>query len=159
MKTSYDASTDSLYIEIRPLPSRRTVEIEPDVMLDMGEDGQPVGYDIQHALNKAELIARLICIPSQPEHQVEHFTRPEPVVPIEKSVYDDYIICLEDGKKLKMLKRHLSSSYGMTPEDYRRKWGLPDDYPMIAPNYAKARADMAAEQEAQPGQAAIRRHL
>jgi len=60
MKTRYEKSTDSLYVEIRPLPSARTVEIEEDVMLDIGEDGQPVGYDIQHASTKAETIARLI---------------------------------------------------------------------------------------------------
>jgi uncharacterized protein YuzE len=60
MKTSYDRSTDSLYIEVRPLPSCRTLEIEADVMLDLGEDGQPVGYDIQHASTKKDFIARLI---------------------------------------------------------------------------------------------------
>ena len=60
MKTSYDKSTDSLYVELRPLPSARTVEIEEDVMLDIGEDGEPVGYDIQHASTKKEFIARLI---------------------------------------------------------------------------------------------------
>ncbi len=60
MKTSYDKSTDSLYMEVRPLPSHRTIEIEEDVMLDLGEDGKPVGYDIQHASTKAEFIARLI---------------------------------------------------------------------------------------------------
>ena len=60
MKTSYDKSTDSLYVEVRPLPSHRTIEIEEDVMLDLSEDGKPVGYDIQHASTKAEFIARLI---------------------------------------------------------------------------------------------------
>lgn len=60
MKTSYDKSTDSLYVEVRPLPSHRTVEIEADVMLDLGQDGRPVGYDIQHASTKKEFIARLI---------------------------------------------------------------------------------------------------
>ena len=60
MKTRYDKSTDSLYVEVRPLPSRRTIEIAQDVMLDVGEDGKPVGYDIQHATTKQEFIARLI---------------------------------------------------------------------------------------------------
>lgn len=60
MKTSYDPSTDSLYIEVRPLPSKRTVEVEPDVMVDYGADGEPVGYDVQHASAKAELIGRLL---------------------------------------------------------------------------------------------------
>ncbi len=66
-----------------------------------------------------------------------------PAVPIKKSVTDDYIICLEDGKKLKMLKRHLMTAYGMTPEDYRAKWGLKADYPMVAPNYALKRQELA----------------
>lgn len=62
MKTSYDPSTDSLYIEVRPLPSKRTVEVEPDVMVDYGADGEPVGYDVQHASTKPELIGRLILV-------------------------------------------------------------------------------------------------
>ena len=66
-----------------------------------------------------------------------------PAVPIKKSVAPDYIISLEDGKKFKSLKRHLMSSYNLTPEEYRAKWGLPRDYPMVAPNYAKARSDLA----------------
>ena len=72
-------------------------------------------------------------------------TRPDPVVPINQSITDDYIICLEDGKKLKMLKRHLKSSYNMTPEQYRERWGLSADYPMVAPNYAKKRSSLAME--------------
>ncbi|WP_424930914.1 MucR family transcriptional regulator [Amaricoccus macauensis] len=66
-----------------------------------------------------------------------------PAVPIRKSVTDDHIICLEDGKKLKMLKRHLMTAYGMTPEEYRAKWGLKPDYPMVAPNYAAKRQELA----------------
>jgi predicted transcriptional regulator len=69
--------------------------------------------------------------------------RPEPAVPVRKSVTADYIVCLEDGKKLKMLKRHLMSSYNLTPEQYRERWGLPHDYPMVAPNYAKHRSHLA----------------
>lgn len=68
-----------------------------------------------------------------------------PAVPIKKSVFPDYIICLENGKKLKMLKRHLMTAYNMTPEEYREKWGLPADYPMVAPNYAKHRSSLAKE--------------
>jgi predicted transcriptional regulator len=66
-----------------------------------------------------------------------------PAVPIKKSVTDDYIICLEDGKKLKMLKRHLMTAYNMTPEEYRAKWGLKLDYPMVAPSYAAKRQELA----------------
>ncbi|MFA7440317.1 MAG: MucR family transcriptional regulator [Sphingomonadaceae bacterium] len=69
--------------------------------------------------------------------------RPEPAVPIRSSVKPDYIVCLEDGRKLKMLKRHLSTAYGMTPDEYRAKWGLPADYPMVAPKYAEARRQLA----------------
>ena len=69
----------------------------------------------------------------------------QPAVPIKKSVTNEYVICLEDGKKLKMLKRYLRTQYGMSPEDYRRKWGLSADYPMVAPNYAKRRSDFAKE--------------
>src|SRR3954471_22399361 len=68
-----------------------------------------------------------------------------PAVPIKKSVFPDYIVCLEDGKKLKMLKRHLQTSYGLTPEAYRIKWGLPASYPMVAPNYAATRSSLAKE--------------
>lgn len=71
--------------------------------------------------------------------------RPQPAVPIKKSVNPDYIICLEDGKKLKMLKRHLKTAYNMSPEEYRERWGLPADYPMVAPNYAKQRSKLAKD--------------
>ena len=64
--------------------------------------------------------------------------RPQPAVPIKRSITADYLICLEDGKKLKMLKRHLKTAYDMTPEQYRERWGLPADYPMVAPSYARA---------------------
>jgi predicted transcriptional regulator len=69
--------------------------------------------------------------------------RPQPAVPVKKSVNPDYIICLEDGKKLKMLKRHLKTAYNMTPEEYRERWGLAADYPMVAPNYAQHRSTLA----------------
>lgn len=74
--------------------------------------------------------------PREPEANV-------PAVPIRKSVTADYLICLEDGKKLKMLKRHLMTRYGMTAEEYREKWNLPRDYPMVAPNYARSRSEIA----------------
>ena len=70
---------------------------------------------------------------------------PKPAVPVKKSVTPDYIVCLEDGKKFKSLKRHLRTQYNMTPEQYREKWGLPVDYPMVAPNYARARSELAKE--------------
>jgi predicted transcriptional regulator len=67
----------------------------------------------------------------------------KPAVPVKKSITPDYIICLEDGKKFKSLKRHLRTHYDLTPEQYREKWGLPADYPMVAPNYAEARSNLA----------------
>ncbi len=69
--------------------------------------------------------------------------KPKPAVPIRKSIQPDHIVCLEDGKQLKMLKRHLKSQYNMSPEEYRERWGLPVDYPMVAPNYAEQRRFLA----------------
>ena len=69
----------------------------------------------------------------------------KPAVPIRRSITPDYIICLDDGKKFKSLKRHLRTQYDLTPEQYRERWGLPSDYPMVAPNYAKARSELAKE--------------
>ncbi|MGE3142351.1 MAG: MucR family transcriptional regulator [Hyphomonadaceae bacterium] len=75
--------------------------------------------------------------PALPEQSLE------PAISVKKSVTPDFIVCLEDGKKFKSLKRHLRTRYSMTPEEYRAKWGLPHDYPMVAPNYARARSDLA----------------
>jgi len=72
-------------------------------------------------------------------------SRPEPAVSPKKSVFPDYIVCLEDGKKLKMLKRHIKTSYGLSPDQYRERWNLPADYPMVAPNYAKQRSKLAKQ--------------
>ncbi|AAV90036.1 transcriptional regulator MucR family [Zymomonas mobilis subsp. mobilis ZM4 = ATCC 31821] len=77
------------------------------------------------------------------EANAEPEARPEPAVSVRASVKPDYIICLEDGKKLKMLKRHLATHYQLTPEQYRAKWNLPADYPMVAPNYADQRRSLA----------------
>ena len=75
-------------------------------------------------------------VPPEPE-------RPQPAVSIRRSVMPDHIVCLEDGKRLKMLKRHLKTAYNLTPEQYRERWGLPADYPMVAPNYARHRSSLA----------------
>lgn len=69
--------------------------------------------------------------------------RPKPAVPVRKSIGEQYLICLEDGKKFKSLKRHLRTAYDMTPEEYREKWGLPADYPMVAPGYSRQRSQLA----------------
>jgi predicted transcriptional regulator len=83
-------------------------------------------------------LAKLATGATEPEALLQ-----EPAVPIRKSVFPDYIVCLEDGKKLKMLKRHLRTAYNMTPQEYRQKWGLPADYPMTAPGYAERRSTLA----------------
>ena len=84
---------------------------------------------------------------------------PTPAVPIKKSIQPDHLVCLEDGKKLKLLKRHLRTAYGMTPDEYRQKWRLPRDYPMIAPAYAALRSTMAKEfgLGRKPGKRAIKK--
>jgi predicted transcriptional regulator len=71
--------------------------------------------------------------------------KPQPAVPVRKSIHPDYIVCLEDGKKLKMLKRHLMTAYNLTPDEYRERWNLPPDYPMVAPSYARQRSRLAKE--------------
>ena len=81
----------------------------------------------------------------QPQAAVEPAADLKPAVPVKKSITADYIVCLEDGKKLKMLKRHLMSTYKLTPDEYRAKWGLPSDYPMVAPNYSKVRSEAAVK--------------
>ena len=78
-----------------------------------------------------------------PDGEGANDERPEPAVAIRSSIKPDYIVCLEDGKKLKMLKRHLMTHYQMTPDEYRARWDLPADYPMVAPNYAEKRRELA----------------
>ena len=94
--------------------------------------------DVHSALNNTTQPAAAAAAPAIVE-------KPKPPVPIRKSVQSDYIICLEDGQKFKSLKRHLMTHYGMTPEEYREKWDLPADYPMVAPAYAEARSRLAKE--------------
>jgi predicted transcriptional regulator len=94
--------------------------------------------DVHAALNNTSQPAAVVEAPVVAE-------KPKPPVPVRKSVQNDYIICLEDGQKFKSLKRHLMTHYGMTPEEYREKWDLPADYPMVAPAYAEARSRLAKE--------------
>ena len=117
---------------------------QPDVL---GLTAQIVSAHVAHNSVTAEALPALIQDvyrtlagvgkePVQPD-------KPQPAVPVKKSVFPDHIVCLEDGKKLKMLKRHLKTAYNMTPEQYRERWGLPPDYPMVAPNYARHRSSLA----------------
>jgi predicted transcriptional regulator len=102
---------------------------------EVGRDDIPIMIaDIHEALSKA----------SQRSGNSEK-EELKPAVSPKKSVHEDYIICLEDGKKFKSLKRHLRSHYNLSPEEYREKWGLPHDYPMVAPNYAAARSHLAKQ--------------
>ena len=93
---------------------------------------------VYHALNGSNATAA-----PPPARNATPPERQKPAVAISRSVYNDYIVCLEDGKKLKMLKRHLQTAYNMTPEQYRAKWGLDSNYPMVAPEYAKKRSSLA----------------
>jgi predicted transcriptional regulator len=105
-------------------------------------------YVANNRLTTAELPALIVAIHAALQKTIsdssETSTEPRiPAVPVKRSVAPDYIICLEDGKKFKSLKRHLRVQYNMTPAQYREKWSLPVDYPMVAPNYAKARSELA----------------
>ncbi|MEM7438605.1 MAG: MucR family transcriptional regulator [Pseudomonadota bacterium] len=93
--------------------------------------------DIASVVETVHQTVKVLCSESLPP------SGQRPAVPVEKSITPDHIICLEDGKKFKMLKKHLMTHYGMTPEQYRSKWGLPVDYPMVAPNYAAKRQELA----------------
>ena len=90
----------------------------------------------------ADVYSTLASVETPAEEEEEELV---PAVAVRSSVKPDYIVCLEDGKKLKMLKRHLKTAYDMTPEEYRQRWGLPSDYPMVAPNYAAQRSKLAKE--------------
>jgi predicted transcriptional regulator len=107
--------------------------------------GAYVGANSVSAGQLPELIRSVVMTLSNLESGAQEVTMdpPKPPVSIRRSVTPDYLVCLEDGKKLKMLKRHLRTTYNMTPKDYREKWGLPADYPMVAPNYAARRSEFA----------------
>lgn len=96
--------------------------------------------DLPQLINQVySSLAHIGTVPAAPP------ARPQPAISVKKSVQPEYIVCLEDGKKLKMLKRHLKTAYNMSPEAYRERWGLPPDYPMVAPNYARQRSRLAKE--------------
>ncbi|HEX2940631.1 MAG TPA: MucR family transcriptional regulator [Rhodopila sp.] len=126
-------------------------------MAERPEDAKILGLTAQivsaHVANNAvhpeilpgfirDIYKTLANIGNPPPAPVE---KAQPAVPIRKSVFPDYIICLEDGKRLKMLKRHLATAYNMTPAQYREKWGLDASYPMVAPNYAEKRSSLAKQ--------------
>ncbi len=106
-------------------------------------------YVANHSVSPAdvpaliETVGRVLSGLSEEAKPVKAAEPQQPAVPIRRSVHPDYIVCLEDGRRLKMLKRHLRTVYGMTPDQYRAKWGLPSDYPMVAPNYTAERSRFA----------------
>jgi len=106
-----------------------------------------VGRNDVQAADLRGLITEVYCALSDSAAGIARETKngpdQQPAVPIKRSVHDEFIICLEDGKKFKSLKRHLRTHYNLSPEQYREKWGLPPDYPMVAPNYAAARSKLA----------------
>ena len=120
---------------------------EPGDLISMTAD-VVAAYVAQNAIPSSELPALIQQIHSTLQQVASGTPQPAeqpltPAVPVKKSVTRDYIICLEDGKRFKSLKRHLRSSFNLSPEEYRKKWGLPYDYPMVAPNYAQTRSDLA----------------
>jgi predicted transcriptional regulator len=97
--------------------------------------------DLPNLINEVHgALGTLVGLPAEPPKEEQ-----KPAVPPKKSITPDYLICLEDGKRFKSLKRHLKTHYDLSPEQYREKWGLPSDYPMVAPNYAEARSRLAKE--------------
>ena len=115
------------------------VELTADVVSAYVSNNTVVASELPAVINEVyEALGKAATKAAQPAKEDL-----KPAVPIKKSVTPDYIICLEDGKKFKSLKRHLRTHYNLTPEEYRDKWGLPHDYPMVAPNYAAARSALA----------------
>ena len=100
-------------------------------------------YVSNNSLSSGELPQLITTVHEALQSQGQVTSMPEPAVPIKRSVTPDYVICLEDGKKLKMLKRHLRNAYDMSPDEYRQRWRLPSDYPMVAPEYAARRSEIA----------------
>jgi len=126
-------------MEDNPVDASELLELTADIVASHVSNNTVAVSDISMLIEQVyTTLARV----SQPGSALEP-ARPEPAVPVKKSITPDYIICLEDGKKLKMLKRHLKTAYDMTPEQYRERWGLPADYPMVAPNYASQRRTLA----------------
>lgn len=123
------------------IDSNNVVELVVDVVASYVSNNE---IDVQELPALIQQVHRSLCnLGSTRSYLLQD--RSEPVVPIEDSVHPDYIVCLEDGRRLKMLKRHLRTAYNMTPDQYRERWGLSPDYPMVAPNYAKRRSNLAKD--------------
>ncbi len=117
------------------------IELTADIVSAYVSNNPVAANEIPHLINQVHsALVRISGGQAEPAPELL-----KPAVPVKKSVSPEYIICLEDGKKFKSLKRHLRTQYSMTPEQYRDKWGLPPDYPMVAPNYAAARSELAKQ--------------
>ena len=115
------------------------VELTAKIVSAYVSNNAVVATELPHLISETHAaLSRATGYIVQPEREEQ-----KPKVPVKKSVMPDHIICLEDGKKFKSLKRHLRTHYNLSPDEYREKWGLPHDYPMVAPNYAQARSDLA----------------
>jgi predicted transcriptional regulator len=121
--------------------SANYIELAADIVSAFVSNNAVSASDLPSLINEVHS-ALLRTVTGVVEMPVE---APKPAVPVKKSVTPDFIVCLEDGKKFKSLKRHLRTQYNMTPEQYREKWNLPADYPMVAPNYAEARSKLAKQ--------------
>jgi predicted transcriptional regulator len=115
------------------------VELTAKIVSAYVSNNTVVATDLPHLISETHAALSRATGNSAPVEREEQ----KPKVPVKKSVMPDHIVCLEDGKKFKSLKRHLRTHYNLSPEEYREKWGLPHDYPMVAPNYARARSDLA----------------
>ena len=123
------------------LEKNELVELTAEIVSAYVSNNTVVASDLPGVIhNVFDALSRASAASGQPARE-----ELRPAVPVKRSVTPEYIICLEDGKKFKSLKRHLRTQYGMTPEQYREKWGLPHDYPMVAPNYAAARSQLAKQ--------------
>ena len=119
-------------------PNETLITLTADIVSAHVENNQVAVGDLPSVISKVYAALAGLGRPAEPP-----LIEQQPAVSIRSSVKPDYLVCLEDGKKLKMLKRHLNTTYGMTPDDYRAKWKLPADYPMVAPNYAEQRRSLA----------------
>jgi predicted transcriptional regulator len=123
------------------MSSNNYIELAADIVSAYVSNNSVPASDLPSLIN--EVHSALLRVTSG--HPIAPPETPKPAVPTKKSITNDYIICLEDGRKFKSLKRHLRTQYNMSPDEYREKWGLPPDYPMVAPNYAKARSNLAKQ--------------
>ena len=123
---------------VNPKETNELLELTTEIVSSHVGNNSVAVQDIPELIR--QVYGTLTTIDQAPSAQPD---RPPAAVSVKRSITPDYIICLEDGRKLKMLKRHLKTAYNMTPEEYRERWGLPADYPMVAPNYARQRSELA----------------